>query len=290
LGGESAMHQSAGSASRMRRLASAARLDGSTICTGMFVNTLSKGLVLLAVVGHIGFAVVDAYARGNGYGGGVGSAGSSGGGGYRVPGSGVVPSGFFGGGQDSEGTIGIGVQSGVGNGPPPPRTGDPDGPSGPDLDTASPGAAAAAAECAGGLKLSDVDSYDDALEGLAKISGETQRYVERCGCNKQACIADALDRYAEALKKVAPRLPPALRNIPAIVAAAAHRARTAPTRPAAAHVLRAAIASIRAAVHKTIVLMRAADSDAKSSATRGGDLVARTLSVAASALERADTL
>ena len=271
----------------MRRLADAAHLDGSTLCAGMFVNTLSKGLVLLAVVGHIGFAVVDAYARGNGYGGGVGSAGSSGGGGYRVPGSGVVPGGSFGG-QDSE-SIGIGVQSGVGDGPAPPRTGAPDGPS-PDLNTASPGAAAAAAECAGGLKLSDVDSYADAIEGLAKISGETQRYVERCGCNKQACIADALDVYAEALKKIAPRLPPALRKLPAIVAAAAHRARTAETRPAAAHVLRAAIASIHAAVHKTIVLMRAADSDAKSSATRGGDLVARTLSVAASALERADSL
>ena len=54
--------------------------------------------------------------------------------------------------------------------------------------------------------------------------------------------------------------------------------------------LRAAIASIHAAVHKTIALMRAADSDAKSVATRGGDLVARTLSAAASALERADTL
>ena len=153
-----------------------------------------------------------------------------------------------------------------------------------------PRRAAAVEECAGGLQLSDVEAYDDALQGLAKISGETERYVERCGCNKQLCIADALDRYAEALDKVAPRLPPALRGVPAIVASAAHRARTATTRNAAAHVLRAAIASIHAVVHKTIALMRAADSDAKSVATRGGDLVAHTLSAAASALERADTL
>jgi hypothetical protein len=103
-------------------------------------------------------------------------------------------------------------------------------------------------------------------------------------------VADALDRYAEALAKVAPRLPRELKSLPQIVASAAHQARQAPSKPAAAKVLRAAVVAIHAAVHKTIELMRASDPDATSVATRGADLVARTVATAASALMRADTL
>jgi hypothetical protein len=140
--------------------------------------------------------------------------------------------------------------------------------------------------CGVGLQLTDPNAYSSAEEGLTAISNETQRYIERCGCATQACIADALDTYASALKKVAPRLPRALRKLPQVVASAAHQARVAPTLRAAVKVLRAAIAVI----HKTVELARPTDPDEASVATRGGELVSHTLDTAATALERAETL
>ena len=46
----------------------------------------------------------------------------------------------------------------------------------------------------------------------------TQSYIRNCGCATQACVADALDQYAEALAQVAPRLPPHLQDAAGIVA------------------------------------------------------------------------
>jgi hypothetical protein len=140
------------------------------------------------------------------------------------------------------------------------------------------------------LRLPDARAYATAVAGVAAISAATESYIQRCGCATQACIADALDTYAVALKKVAPRLPPALRSLPKLVAEAAHKARAAPSVRAAAHVVKAVAAAVQTVVHKAIALMRAADPDAVAAATRGGDLVAHTLDAAANALERAETL
>ena len=139
------------------------------------------------------------------------------------------------------------------------------------------------------MHLTEVRHYADPIEGLAKISRETMLFVDNCN-GSTVVVADALDRYAEALSKIAPQLPKELKSLPQIVASAAHNVRKAPNKPAAAHVLRAAVAAIHAVVHKTIELMRASDSDAPNVATRGADLVARTVASAASALMRADTL
>ena len=235
------------------------------------MRKLANSLVLLAIVGHIGLMTADAFARGAAAGGGASGAGASGGAGAGSgSGGGVfgvlsVAQSVNGEGHGHYGAPAPGPH-GVGGGVNP--------------------APAPAAACGGALQLADPAAYADPIDGVAEISRQTQQYIERCGCATQACIADALDRYADALAKATPRLPPVLRNLPRIVHQAAHRARVAPTVRAAARVLEAAVAT----VHKTIALMRAADPDAVKVATRGGDLVADTLKTAASALERANTL
>lgn len=144
--------------------------------------------------------------------------------------------------------------------------------------------------CGTALRLPNPASYANALEGLEEISRQTQTYLEQCGCATQACVADALDTYAVALQKITPRLPPALRALPAIVHQAAQKARVAPTLRVAVKVLRATVAVVQKIVRKTIELMRAHDPDTATLATRGGGLVASTLDTAATVLERADTL
>ena len=54
---------------------------------------------------------------------------------------------------------------------------------------------------------------------MKALSRATESYIRNCGCATQACIADALDKYAEALAQVAPRLPPQLQNEASVVAA-----------------------------------------------------------------------
>ena len=49
-------------------------------------------------------------------------------------------------------------------------------------------------------------------------SASLEDYFKRCQNPTQSTIADALDAYAAKLQVLAPRLPPALRNVPAIVA------------------------------------------------------------------------
>jgi hypothetical protein len=269
------------------------------------MGKLAKSLILLAVASHVGFTGMDAYARGGG-GGGDGHAfgGFSGASRFSAAPT-YYPQGGFNSDRPSQAPIGIvvtgprgptegGQYPNRGGDRPPPRRFHPGfggfAPVEFDEPPSSGDAGGDGGECAGGLQLTEIDTHYDALNGLAKISRETDRYIDLCGGASQTRIADALDRYAEALTEIAPRLPPSLHSLPQIVAAAAHRARVAPTKHAAAHALRAAVVAIQAAVHKSISLIRASDPDATSVATRGGDLVAKTLSTAASALERADSL
>ena len=140
------------------------------------------------------------------------------------------------------------------------------------------------------LRLPNPATDASALDGLKEITRQTQTYLEQCGCATQACVADALDKYADALQKIAPRLPRPLRALPAIIHQAAQKARVAPTVHAAIKVLHATVVVVQKIVRKTIELMRAGDPDGASAATRGGDLVASTLNTAATVLERADTL
>ncbi len=104
-----------------------------------------------------------------------------------------------------------------------------------------------------------------------------------CWLDTPDCVADALDRYAAALQQIAPRLPPALRSLPAIVARAARRARAASSPQEAVLILRHAIAQ----VHKSIALLRADEPMVPAAATRAGGLVVATLQVAQDRLEKA---
>jgi filamentous hemagglutinin family protein len=121
--------------------------------------------------------------------------------------------------------------------------------------------------------LPDPNAYSDPDTALRAISQAMENYFRRCQNPTQATIADALDAYAAKLQILAPRLPPALRNIPAIIAQAAKRVRAAPTRAAAVAVLRQTVAE----VHKEIALVLSEDPQTRSREVRDGDVIAGAL-------------
>ena len=138
-----------------------------------------------------------------------------------------------------------------------------------------------ASSCDVGPSLPTLPTFGEAGDGVKALSRATESYIRNCGCATQACVADALDKYAEALAQVTPRLPPQLQDEANVVAQAARRVRTARTKAEALHALHDAIAII----HKDIELVRAEDPD-HPRLTRGGDFVAETLNVASLALEK----
>jgi hypothetical protein len=121
--------------------------------------------------------------------------------------------------------------------------------------------------------LPDPNAYSDPDAALRAISEAMENYFRRCQNQTQATIADALDAYAAKLQVLAPRLPPALRNIPAIIAQAAKRIRAAPTRAEAVAVLRQTVAE----VHKEIALVLSEDPPTRSRELRDGDVIAGAL-------------
>ena len=126
---------------------------------------------------------------------------------------------------------------------------------------------------------------DDAGVGpiIESLTRQAQNSVSSCSLDSPDCIADVLDKYAAALQQIAPRLPPALRKLPNIVAAAARRARASRTPQEAMFVMRSAVAE----VHKAIALLQADDPITFKAETREGALVAGTLLVAQYKLETA---
>lgn len=138
------------------------------------------------------------------------------------------------------------------------------------------------ANCGGPLELPTPPAAGDAGDAVKVLSRATEHYLQECACASQTCVADALDRYAEALAAIAPRLPRQLRDMPNIVARAARRVRAARTPAAAVAALKQAITVI----HKDIALIEAEDAEAYRRDTRGGNFVAETLTVASLSLER----
>jgi len=118
---------------------------------------------------------------------------------------------------------------------------------------------------------------DDGVGTLVEsISQQAESALSVCWLDTPDCVADVLDRYAAALRQIAPRLPPALRNLPGIVARAAKRARAATSAQEAVLILRHAIAQ----VHKSIALLKADDPVEQRADTRAGGFVVATLQVA----------
>jgi len=122
--------------------------------------------------------------------------------------------------------------------------------------------------------LPDPNRFSDPDAALRTISQSLENYFKRCQNPTQTTTADGLEAYAAKLQVLAPRLPPALRNIPSIVAEAARRARAAPSRAAAVAVLRQTVA----AIHKEIALVLSEDPATRSRELRDGDVVAGALS------------
>ena len=141
--------------------------------------------------------------------------------------------------------------------------------------------AASSGACDIGPTLPTPPMFGEAGDAVKALSRATESYIRNCGCETQACVADALDAYAEALAQVTPRLPPQLQDEAKVVAQAAQRVRSARTKAEALHALHDAIAII----HKDVELVKAEDPD-HPRLTRGGDFVAETLNVASLALEK----
>jgi hypothetical protein len=170
----------------------------------------------------------------------------------------------------------------TGRPPPAHSSGVPAGPAGEPSDGPALGPNAAPSDaCDIGPSLPTPPAFGDPGDAVKALSRATESYIRNCGCATQVCIANALDKYAEALAEVAPRLPPQLQDAPNVVAQAAKRVRAARTKAEALHALHDAIAII----HKDIELVRAEDAD-NPRLTRGGDFVAETLNVASLALEK----
>jgi filamentous hemagglutinin family protein len=121
--------------------------------------------------------------------------------------------------------------------------------------------------------LPDPNRFSDPDQALRAISQSMENYFRRCQNPTQTTIGDALDAYAAKLQVLAPRLPPALRNVPAIVAEGAKRVRAAASRAEAVAVLRQTVA----AVHKEIALVLSDDPQTRSREVRDGDVIAGAL-------------
>jgi len=121
--------------------------------------------------------------------------------------------------------------------------------------------------------LPDPNRYSDPDQALRAISQSLENYFKHCQNPTQTTIANALDEYAAKLQVLAPRLPPALRNVPAIVAESARRVRAARTRSEAVAALRQTVA----AVHKEIALVLSEDPETRSREVRDGDVIAGAL-------------
>jgi len=140
--------------------------------------------------------------------------------------------------------------------------------------------------CGGALALAAPSSSGEVGDAVKELSRATQIYITECRCVTQDCVANALDRYAEALAAVAPRLPKELQEMPEVVARAARRVRSAKTKDEAIKALNQAAALI----HKDMTLVRAEDPDAQQRQTRSGVFVVDTLNVASLSLEKGGAL
>ena len=125
--------------------------------------------------------------------------------------------------------------------------------------------------------------YNEVDSSIKSITRGAEPAIDECDNRDFRCIADVLDNYAAALREIAPQLPPAMRNLPDIVARAARRVRVARTRQEAIQAVKVAIDAVR----KSIALLKADDPVALNRATRAGSFVAETLQVADNKLEKA---
>ena len=118
------------------------------------------------------------------------------------------------------------------------------------------------------------------------VSKAAKYYLENCHCPTASCIADVLDRYADALDALGPQLPPQVADLPAIVRRSARKLRAA----------RSLVAGARRGQrrdrydHAKLKLLTVADPDARDEGVRSARYVADTLNVAEVSLTRVSGL
>jgi hypothetical protein len=138
----------------------------------------------------------------------------------------------------------------------------------------------------GGPHFPSAVAAPDPIPDTKPITRATETAISQCAEDDRICVADALDAYAAALRRLSPPLPPELSGLPDIVSRAAHRVRHAKTRAQATRAIKSAIAEVR----KTISLLKADDPVVLKAETRQGAFVAETLAVAENKLEKASGL
>jgi hypothetical protein len=126
-------------------------------------------------------------------------------------------------------------------------------------------------------------STANAIKATAKA---TQHYLQQCHCPDYACVANALDAFADAVETFGPNLPREDADLPQIVRRAAARLRTAKN----AREAHAALAEAAKAARAHVALFRVDDPDARSDGARAATYVADTLDVAAVSLSRVSGL
>ena len=157
------------------------------------------------------------------------------------------------------------------------------GPAGPGPGGPGPGGSGPGGGGDGTHSPPGVVSDPDPVSAVQAVSQEADAAIDLCEAKTRRCIANALDDYATALRALAPRLPPAFRDLPIIVERAATKVRTARTKKEAV----AAVTEAIQAVHKSIALLKADDPVALKAETRAGSFVIQTLQVADDKLQRA---
>ena len=130
-----------------------------------------------------------------------------------------------------------------------------------------------ATTCSAGPQLPDPNRYSDPEAALRALSKAMTSYCERCSDPTLESLSAALEKYAAALRLVAPRLPPQLRNLPDIVEQAARKVRSARSISEAVGALSTAIQ----AVNKDIALLRAENPDTAPAKSHVGVEVGATL-------------
>ena len=136
--------------------------------------------------------------------------------------------------------------------------------------------------CASGAPTLPIWNAGDVADNVKAMAKTTKYYLENCHCPEVTCVADALDNYAAALEAIAPRLPPAVADLPAIVRRAARKVRAARSISQA----RAAIGEAEHVILAKLQLLEVADPDTRSDSIRSARFTGDVLSVADVSLVR----
>ena len=144
----------------------------------------------------------------------------------------------------------------------------------------------AAQACGSGGLDFQVMGFGGVAQNVKAVSKAAKYYLENCHCPTATCIADVLDKYADALDALGPQLPPQVADLPAIVRRSAQNVRAARSLSQA----RAAVGVAIATIDAKLKLLTVSDPDARDEGVRSTRYVADTLTVAQVSLTRVSGL